>query len=167
MQFIDTAGCGFDERSDNTSISNPEEAALLVKHLALTVEEMAGHYTPEQFPTIGIISPYKEQVYVFKDLLQHAPELQPYMGKIAVNTVDSFQGQERDMIYISLVRSNSDGVIGFLADTRRMNVAMTRARKKLVMMGDSATLTRLPFYADLVTHAEASDAYKSAWEFMS
>ncbi|MNL73675.1 hypothetical protein D3C87_1991710 [compost metagenome] len=82
-----------------------------------------------------------------------------------MNTIDSFQGQERDIVYIGMTRSNADGVIGFLSDIRRMNVAMTRARKKLVVIGDSATLSRLPFYADFITYAEKADAYKSAWEF--
>ncbi len=90
-----------------------------------------------------------------------------YGNKISVNTIDSFQGQERDIVYISMTRSNAAGVIGFLSDTRRMNVAMTRARKKLVVVGDSATLSRFPFYADFIAYAEKIDAYKSAWEFMN
>ena len=97
-------------------------------------------------------------------LLNH-PDLQRYAAKISINTIDSFQGQERDIVYIGMTRSNAEGVIGFLSDIRRMNVAMTRARKKLVVIGDSATLSRLPFYADFITHAEKSDAYQSAWEF--
>jgi superfamily I DNA and/or RNA helicase len=83
-----------------------------------------------------------------------------------VNTIDSFQGQERDIVYISMTRSNTESKIGFLSDIRRMNVAMTRARKKLVVIGDSGTLSQLPFYADFITYAEKRDAYKSAWEFV-
>ena len=83
-----------------------------------------------------------------------------------MGTVDSFQGQERDIIYISLVRSNEMGEIGFLSDIRRMNVAMTRARKKLVIVGDSATLSQHPFYKDFVSYTESINAYKSTWELM-
>ena len=164
MTFIDTAGCGFEEKVINKGISNPEEAELLFKHLTRLVAALGAHYTADQFPTVAIISPYREQVYTLKEQLEHAPELKPYAHKIAVNTIDSFQGQERDIVYISLARSNTDGIIGFLADTRRMNVAMTRARKKLVMIGDSATLSRLPFYADLIAYAEENNAYRSAWD---
>ncbi len=166
LAFVDTAGCGFDEKADGTSTSNPEEAGLLFKHLEQLTASLLPHYTPDTFPTIAIISPYKQQVYVLKELLQHSPSLQPFLGKITVNTIDSFQGQERDLVYISMVRSNADGIIGFLSDIRRMNVAMTRARKKLVIIGDSATLTRLPFYANFIEYAEKHNAYQSAWEFM-
>jgi superfamily I DNA and/or RNA helicase len=166
LEFVDTAGCGFDEKTDNTSISNPEEAVLLFKHLSQLATEVSVHSTLQNFPSIAIISPYKEQLYVLRDQLSHIAALQPYLHKISVNTIDSFQGQERDIVYISMTRSNSDGVIGFLADTRRMNVAMTRARKKLVIVGDSATLSRHPFYASFIAYAEEHDAYKSAWEYM-
>ncbi|MBX2904647.1 MAG: Flp pilus assembly complex ATPase component TadA [Taibaiella sp.] len=164
MLFIDTAGCGFEEKNEQTSISNPEEAAFLIKHLSASVQALARHYAPEQFPSVGVISPYREQLFVLKELLEHAPELQPYRHRITVNTIDSFQGQERDIVYLSMVRSNSDNVVGFLADTRRMNVAMTRARKKLVIIGDSATLSANDFYANLITYAEEHGAYRSAWE---
>jgi predicted DNA helicase len=166
LEFVDTAGCGFDEKVEGTSISNPEEAALLLKHLTQLVTSLSEHYRPENFPTVAVISPYREQVYVLKELLEHAPDLKPYAAKITVNTIDSFQGQERDIVYISMARSNAEGVIGFLSDIRRMNVAMTRARKKLVVIGDSATLTRLPFYADFIAYAEGINAYRSAWEYM-
>ncbi len=86
--------------------------------------------------------------------------------QLSIGTVDSFQGQERDIIYISLVRSNEQGEIGFLSDIRRMNVAMTRARRKLVIVGDSATLSRDPFYLDFVKYTESINAYKSAWELV-
>ncbi len=164
LVFIDTAGCGFEEKNEGTSISNPEEAVFLFKHLTRLVAELSTHYTIEKFPTIAVISPYKEQLYVLKEQLLHNPALQPYTHKIAVNTIDSFQGQERDIVYISMTRSNDAGVIGFLSDTRRMNVAMTRARKKLIVIGDSATLSRFPFYADFIAYAEQHDAYKSAWD---
>ncbi len=166
LAFVDTAGCGFDEKAENTSLSNPEEAGLLFKHLTQFVAELDGHYSKETFPTVAVISPYREQIYELKEQLLHSPALQQYGDKISVNTIDSFQGQERDIVYISMVRSNDKGVIGFLSDIRRMNVAMTRARKKLVIVGDSATLSRFPFYANFIAYAEKLDAYKSAWEYM-
>jgi hypothetical protein len=162
VTFVDTAGCGFEEQQAGTSTANPEEASLLLKHLTRLVTSLD---RSEKFPTIAIISPYKEQIRILNEQLNNHLELQPHANKISVNTVDSFQGQERDVVYISLVRSNNEGEIGFLADIRRMNVAMTRARKKLVVIGDSATLTRLPFYADFVTYAENLNAYQSAWEY--
>lgn len=166
LQFIDTAGCGFEEKPEGTSTTNPEEAAFLLRQLSGLVEELSAHDPPESFPTIAVISPYKEQVRLLAELAEHAPGLAPVRSSITINTIDSFQGQERDVVFIGLTRSNTDGVIGFLADTRRMNVAMTRARKKLVVVGDSATLSILPFYADFIRYAEEHNAYQSAWELM-
>lgn len=166
LAFVDTAGCGFDEKLDGTSSTNPEEAALLMRHLSQQVADLSTHYSVENFPTIVLISPYKQQINILKEQLLHYPDLQAYGPKISVNTIDSFQGQERDIVYISLVRSNTEGDIGFLSDIRRMNVAMTRARKKLVIVGDSATLASLPFYADFITYAETLNTYQSAWEWM-
>ena len=165
LAYIDTAGCSFDEKTDGTSTSNPEEAAFLFKHLSLLVTELGAKYDKDNFPSIAVISPYKQQIYELKEQLAHTPQLQQYTGSISVNTIDSFQGQERDIVYISMTRSNAEGTIGFLSDIRRMNVAMTRARKKLVVIGDSATLSRLPFYAAFITYAENLNAYHSAWEF--
>jgi superfamily I DNA and/or RNA helicase len=105
-------------------------------------------------------------VEILKEMVVQCPELQQIKMSIAVNTIDSFQGQERDVVYISMTRSNSEQVIGFLTDVRRMNVAMTRARKKLVVIGDSATLSQLPFYADFISYAQKHNGYVSAWEFM-
>jgi ATP-dependent RNA/DNA helicase IGHMBP2 len=167
VTFIDTAGCGFDERLEGTSSTNPEEAVFLFKHLTqLAADLLTEGYTTEHFPSIAVISPYKQQIALLKDQLKHSPALEVYGDKISVNTIDSFQGQERDIVYISMTRSNTEGQIGFLSDIRRMNVAMTRARKKLVIIGDSGTLSGLPFYADFVTYTEGMDAYKSAWEFV-
>jgi superfamily I DNA and/or RNA helicase len=166
VEFVDTAGCGFEEKVDGVTISNPEEAVLLFKHLAKLVIDLTDTYNVADIPSIAVISPYREQVYVMKELLEHAPELSIYGNRISVNTIDSFQGQERDIVYISMTRSNPEGIIGFLSDVRRMNVAMTRARKKLVVVGDSATLARFPFYAEFIAYAEGIDAYRSAWEYM-
>ena len=98
---------------------------------------------------IGLISPYRAQVQYLRGLIKRTPFFKPFRHLISVNTVDGFQGQERDVIIISLVRSNDDGNIGFLRDLRRMNVAMTRARMKLIIIGSVATLTRHPFYRKL------------------
>lgn len=164
LVFIDTAGCGFEEIVENKNISNPEEAGLLFKHLQRLIAELSLHYSESLFPTIAIIAPYKEQLGVLKEQFLQNANLQAYASKISINTVDSFQGQERDIVYISMTRSNSEGGIGFLSDTRRMNVALTRARKKLVVIGDSATLTQHAFYAAFVDYAEKHNAYTSAWE---
>lgn len=167
LEFIDTAGCGFEEKSEGTSTTNPEEAVFLFRHLTQLVAELEQHYDTKNFPTIAVISPYKQQIGVLKEQLLHTPALKLYGDKIAVNTIDSFQGQERDVVYISMTRSNAAGEIGFLSDIRRMNVAMTRARKKLVVIGDSATLSQLSFYLNFITYAEQHNAYKSAWEFIN
>jgi ATP-dependent RNA/DNA helicase IGHMBP2 len=164
--FIDTAGCGFEEKLEGTSSTNPEEAGLLLKHLIQLALQWEAQTTNETFPSIAIISPYKQQIQVINEQLTHVPELEPYLAFISANTVDSFQGQERDIVYISMTRSNQEGNIGFLADIRRMNVAMTRARKKMVVVGDSATLAQLPFYADFISYTESIDAYLSAWELI-
>ena len=117
--------------------------------------------------TIGIISPYKEQVQLLTTKISEDDYLKTYSSQIAIKTVDGFQGQERDVIYISLVRSNDSQEIGFLSDTRRMNVALTRAKKKLVVIGDSATFGNHPFYKSFLDYTESIGAYKSAWEFIS
>ena len=98
-------------------------------------------------------------------MAEHA-EVNDFAEFIKINSVDGFQGQEKDVIYISLVRSNDKGKIGFLEDTRRMNVALTRARKKLVIIGDSATLGQHPFYQQFLNTMEKIGAYSSAWEWM-
>jgi predicted DNA helicase len=166
LLFIDTAGCGFEEKREGSGLSNPEEAAFLLKQLSHYTKELLQFYTPANFPTIGIIAPYRHQVEALKEAVATHPALQPLLHAINVNTIDSFQGQERDAIFISLTRSNADSVIGFLSELRRTNVALTRARKKLVVIGDSATLSGFPFYADFIAYAQEHDAYVSAWELM-
>lgn len=166
LQFIDTAGCGFEEKLEGTGISNPEEAGFLIKHLLIFCNSLKDFYAAQNFPSIAVISPYKHQVELLKQKLTESEELQPFKAAIAVNTIDSFQGQERDVVYISMTRSNAENNIGFLSEIRRMNVAMTRARKKLVVIGDSATLSQYPFYADFISYAQERDAYVSAWAFM-
>ena len=170
FDFIDTAGCGFNEITNPESLStaNPEEAMLLISHLKLVLEqyERGINLTGLKRLTIGIISPYKEQVQYITNKIGEDEFLKNYSAQIAIKTIDGFQGQERDIIYISLVRSNDTREIGFLADTRRMNVALTRAKKKLVVIGDSATLGNHSFYKNFLDYADSVKAYKSAWEFL-
>ena len=113
---------------------------------------------------MAIISPYREQVAYMQENLANDALLQKL--PIEVNTIDGYQGQEKDVVYISLVRSNAKGDIGFLQDFRRMNVAMTRARKQLVIIGDSATICRSPFYVALVEYCEQFGACETAWDYM-
>ncbi|RYY30316.1 MAG: DUF2075 domain-containing protein [Chitinophagaceae bacterium] len=165
--FIDTAGCGFEENAAGTSITNPEEAAFLINHLSNLLNHNVIGINEQELPTVAVISPYKQQIEILKEQLINTTALSDYLPNISVNTIDSFQGQERDIVYISVTRSNSEQVIGFLSDTRRMNVAMTRARKKLVIVGDSATIGQFPFYGGLIGYAEKIGCHVSAWEFMN
>ncbi|MEP3390658.1 MAG: AAA domain-containing protein [Reichenbachiella sp.] len=168
VEFIDTAGCGYFEEVDPETRSsfNKEEADLLFKHLTNYLMSLDAMGKADELTSVGIISPYKAQVVNMQEQLA-AMELEESMvNKLAVNTIDSFQGQERDVIYISLVRSNENGEIGFLSDTRRMNVALTRARKKLVVIGDSATIGQHPFYEKFLDYINEIDAYRSAFEWM-
>jgi superfamily I DNA and/or RNA helicase len=167
LLFIDTAGCGFEEKQEGTSLSNPEEAQFLLKHLEAFVTILKTIYTATDFPGVALIAPYKHQVELLKEAVRSNQPLQDIGAALSVNTIDSFQGQERDVVYISLTRSNAENSIGFLSEVRRMNVAMTRARKKLVVIGDSATLSGFPFYADFIAYAQAHNAYQSAWELMA
>lgn len=166
MLFVDTAGCGFEEKTEGISTSNPEEAVFLFKHLTQFTHELRAQDPAGELPRVAVISPYRQQVELLKEQLLHSPLLQLYGDRLSVNTIDSFQGQERDIVYISMTRSNPESKIGFLSDIRRMNVAMTRARKKLVIVGDSATLSQSPFYAGLIRYAEEQGAYQSAWELV-
>lgn len=169
FEFIDTAGCGYNEiiNPESLSIANPEEGQLLIKHLKMVLTQYELSKDASKRIKIGIISPYKEQVQYLTAKIAEDEELEKYKSQIAIKTVDGFQGQERDIIYISMVRSNDQREIGFLNDTRRMNVALTRAKKKLVVIGDSATIGNHPFYKDFLDYAESIGAYKSAWEFIS
>jgi predicted DNA helicase len=168
VEFIDTAGCSYEEKSEKGSSStfNPDEAELLFKHLIIVHSRLQEHAIPVNTLRVGIISPYKAQVNLMKEKLNEYPELIKSPIRISINTVDGFQGQERDIIYISLVRSNDRGEIGFLSDIRRMNVAITRAKKKLVLIGDSGTLSQHKFYKEFLGYIDSIEAYKSAWEYI-
>ncbi len=166
LAFIDTAGCGFEETQLGTGLSNREEAHFLLKQVLHLVDQLKAFYAPGDFPRIALISPYSHQVEALKQAVLHMPEFDEVRAFVSVNTIDSFQGQEREAVFISMTRSNAEGIVGFLSDTRRMNVAMTRARKKLVVVGDSATLSAHPFYASFIAYAEQHKAYVSAWDLM-
>ncbi len=147
--FIDTAGSGFEEASgkDGQSLQNEGELRIVAKLLETTA-------MPEN--KTAFISPYAGQVAAAKEKLPPA---------LRSSTIDSFQGQEQDIIVLSLVRSNDDGDIGFLKDYRRMNVAITRARDQLFVIGDSATIGADPFYNRFLTYVEQHGTYKTVWEF--
>lgn len=167
VDFVDTAGCGYNEELNVESLSNsnPEEAELLIKHLKALLQQYALLNSNKEI-TVGVIAPYKAQVEYLTQHIQSDEELKELPARIAIKTIDGFQGQEKDIIYISLVRSNDNKDIGFLSDIRRMNVALTRAKKKLVVIGDSATLANHGFYKKFLNYVESINAYKSAWEFL-
>ncbi|HEY2785146.1 MAG TPA: AAA domain-containing protein [Fimbriiglobus sp.] len=153
VRFVDTAGAGFDEEpeEDGGSRRNLREADLAVHYARRLLA--AGVPVDD----IGLISPYRAQVRLLRDRLAEFPDLE-------VDSVDGFQGREKEAIIVSLVRSNPKGDIGFLADTRRTNVALTRARRSLIVIGDTATLGHDPFYQRMIGHYESIGAYSSVWE---
>ncbi len=152
LVYIDTAGKGFEEKLEEGSESryNPEEAELVIQELKKLIE--AGVPVSE----IAVISPYRAQV-------RYLTRLYPDPG-LEIDSVDGFQGREKELVIVSLVRSNMAGEMGFLNDTRRMNVAMTRARRKLIVIGDSTTISSLPFYKQFIAYSEEVGGYKTAWE---
>lgn len=166
IEFIDTAGCGYTEKQDPESLSrfNVEEAELIIHQTEKLVEEIGVEEWLQQNITMGIITPYRAQVDQLHKLAEASPILESLHKLITINTVDAFQGQERDVIAISFVRSNEKAEVGFLGDIRRTNVAMTRAKKKLIMTGDSATLGSHPFYVALLDYVQVNEFYKSAFE---
>jgi superfamily I DNA and/or RNA helicase len=147
--FIDTAGSGYNEKqgSDGSSLQNEGELQIVQK--LLETEELDPALT-------AFISPYAGQVAAAKELLP---------VQMRISTIDSFQGQEKEIIILSLVRSNDDGDIGFLKDYRRMNVAITRAKEKLYVIGDSATIGADAFYNSFLTYIENYGTYRTVWEF--
>jgi superfamily I DNA and/or RNA helicase len=151
VQFIDTAGAAYDEEiePDGESRRNPQEAALVARKVQALLDAGVGA------GDIAVIAPYAAQVRRLRELL-------PLPG-LEIDSVDGFQGREKEAVVLSLVRSNAEGEIGFLADVRRLNVALTRARRKLLVIGDSATLAVLPFYRRLFEFFEALGAYQTVW----
>lgn len=151
MVWIDTSDSEFteDRLSESMSRINKQEAELLVAQLQTYIEKVGKERILEENIDYGLISPYKAQVQYIRTLIKRKAFFKPFRQLITVHTVDGFQGQERDVIMISLVRANDNGQIGFLSDLRRMNVAITRARMKLIILGNSATLTKHAFYREL------------------
>lgn len=152
--WIDTANLGYEEEQNPLSQSrlNTNEGILLVETLKLYVNQIGKNRLIDERVDFGIISPYKSQVQLLRRLIKNEKELKQLFPYITVNTVDGFQGQERDVILISMVRGNDEGRIGFLGDLRRMNVAITRARMKLIILGDTSTLSKTRFYRKLIEH---------------
>ena len=166
VEFLDTAGFGFLEITipESRSTANPEEADLLLKRLAQLLEPYHQAEHKQDLLTIGVIAPYRAQINYLKDAIEENDDLNGLLQHrmLSVGTVDSFQGQERDIIAISLTRSNNHGEIGFLSDIRRMNVGMTRARRKLLLVGDSSTLSSNPFFMDLLAYVKRIGGYRTA-----
>ncbi len=159
VSLIDTSGCSFYEQfhEQNKSYYNPDEYFILREYIDQNRERFLG-------ASIGIISPYRQQVKFIREQVSAEDTFKNL--DVQVDTIDAFQGQEKDAILISLVRSNDQSAIGFLADERRLNVAMTRARKKLLVIGDFSTIASHSLYADLVKMVEERGEYLSAWSFM-
>lgn len=157
IEWKDTSGDASHEEfvGDNFGRINKEEAQLTLLTLAEYFVRIGRQRIIDERIDVGIISPYRAQVQYLRHLIKKTDFYKPFRKIIAVNTVDGFQGQERDIIVISMVRSNEEGQIGFLRDLRRMNVAITRARMKLLILGDSATLTRHPFYRRLKEYIDS------------
>ena len=152
VRFIDTSGSSFEEEREKAgrSLANPQEAALATKK---AMDLIGLGVRPED---IAIIAPYSAQVRVLRELMTN--------NSVEIGSIDGFQGREKEAVIISLVRSNNDGEIGFLRDTRRMNVALTRARRKLIVIGNSSTISEHPFYKGLLNHFDAIDAYHGVWD---
>lgn len=151
VEFIDTAGAGFEEEERGASRRNPGEARLLARKARALV---AAGLAPAK---LAVITPYGAQVRLLRDLLADIEGLE-------IDSVDGFQGREKEAVLLSLVRSNPRGAIGFLAEARRLNVAWTRARRKVIVIGDSATLAAEPLFERLIAHVEREGGYRSVWE---
>jgi superfamily I DNA and/or RNA helicase len=134
---------------------NKAEAELTLLALENYFNKIGKQRVLDERIDVGIISPYRAQVQYLRRQIKQKEFFKPYRSLISVNTVDGFQGQERDVVMISLVRANDEGQIGFLRDLRRMNVAITRARMKIIILGDASTMTRHPFYKKLYEYIEA------------
>lgn len=162
VEWVDTRNFSFEEEYVTLSAGrvNKMEAELVITLLSQFIEKVSPHRVLDERIDFGVISPYKAQVYYLRRLMRECKSLKPFRSLITINTVDGFQGQERDVVLISLVRSNEDGEIGFLRELRRMNVAMTRARMKLMVIGDSSTLTRHKFYRSLWNWVENPQSSK-------
>ena len=159
MVWINTEGMDCNEEFVGESFGriNKSEARLTLEQLQTYITRIGKQRILEERIDFGVISPYKAQVQYLRQSIRREPFFKPFHHLISINTVDGFQGQERDVIVISLVRANEEGQIGFLNDLRRMNVAITRARMKLIILGDASTLTRHPFYKKLYEYIEKEE----------
>ena len=157
MMWVDTADVDGREEFVGESFGriNRAEAELTLLTLQQYFEKIGKRRILDESIDVGIISPYRAQVQLLRKMLRQREFFRPYRQLVTVNTVDGFQGQERDVVLISLVRSNDGGDIGFLRDLRRMNVAITRARMKLIILGSAATMTSHPFYKKLYDYVES------------
>lgn len=157
IEWINTEGLDCNEEfiGENYGRINKSEAELSIEQLKGYITKIGRERFLDERIDVGMISPYKAQVQYLRRLVRNDAFFKPYRQAITINTVDGFQGQERDVILISLVRANEEGQIGFLNDLRRMNVAITRARMKLIILGDASTLTRHAFYKKLYTYIES------------
>lgn len=162
LEWYDTEGCEYKEEfiGENFGRINKPEAHMLMEKLEEYIHKIGVARVLEERIDFGLISPYKAQVQYLRQLLRRSNFFKPFRQLITINTVDGFQGQERDVILISLVRANEDGQIGFLNDLRRMNVAITRARMKLIILGDASTLTRHAFYKKLYEYIQERGVIK-------
>ena len=156
IEWVNTEGMDCNEEfvGENYGRINKPEADLSVNQLKEYITRIGRTRFLEERIDVGLISPYKAQVQYLRQLLKRDAFFKPFRPLITVNTVDGFQGQERDVILISLVRANEEGQIGFLNDLRRMNVAITRARMKLIILGDASTLTKHAFYKKLYEYIQ-------------
>ncbi len=166
VEWLDTSEMDFSEKyvSATGGRVNPDEGEFLLDSLEAYIKRIGEKRVEDENLDFAVISPYKAQVSWLRRNAKKRNVLRRLKGKIAINTIDGFQGQERDVVFISLVRSNDDGKIGFLSDLRRMNVAMTRARMKLVIIGSAATLTRHPFYEKLFLSQKKENGVKKVSE---
>ena len=162
VEWLDTSEMDFSEKyvSATGGRVNPDEGEFMLDSLEAYIKRIGEKRIEDENLDFAVISPYKAQVSWLRRNAKKRNVLRRLKGKIAINTIDGFQGQERDVVFISLVRSNDDGKIGFLSDLRRMNVAMTRARMKLVIIGSAATLTRHPFYEKLFLSQKKENGVK-------
>ena len=156
--FVDTAGANWNEELEpgGDSRRNPLEAKFIIEQAKLLIDASV---PPGD---IAVITPYAAQVRWLREI---ANQVFGHQNHLEIDTVDGFQGREKEVVFISMVRSNDKGEIGFLGDARRMNVAMTRARRRLMMVGDTATIGNHEFYQRLLEHFDASNAYRSIWQF--
>ena len=164
--FIDTAGTGFEEKPEpgSGSLYNADEFSLLREHIYRIINETQALVNFD-FPSIVILSPYKGQINYMEREIRADDKLVNLA--IKVKTTDGFQGQESDIVIVSLVRSNGKNDIGFLKDYRRFNVAITRAKCQVVVVGDSSTIGKDLFFAGFLDYCESNASYRTAWEYMA